>query len=83
MGDVPEGEEMPYRVSSSLKALLGLHHSSPHGWTGHGVVVSFIVSHTQGSRTSVDLEANVGDGVGAEENGPHRMLREGDPLGPP
>lgn len=83
MGDSPEGEEMPYRVASSLKSLLGLYHSPPHGRAGHGVVVSFIVSHTQGARTSVDLEANTGRGFEAEENGPGRMLREGDPLGPP
>ena len=83
MGDSPEGKEMPYRVASSLETLLGLHHSPPHGWSGHGVVVSFIVSHTKGSRTSVDLEANVDNGVGAKENDSRRMLRGGDAPGPP
>jgi len=69
-------------VASSLKSLLGLYQSPPHSWAGHGIVVSLIVPHTQGSRTSIDLEANIRNGVGAEEKGPCRMLREGDPLGP-
>lgn len=67
MGESPEEEEMPYRVASSLETLPRLYHSPPHGRAGHGVVVSLIVSHTQGSRTSVDLEANTGSRVGAEE----------------
>lgn len=52
---------MPYRVASSLETPLGLQHGPPHGWARHGIVVSFIVAHPQGSRACVDLEANIRD----------------------
>lgn len=52
---------MPYRVARSLETPLGLQHGPPHGWARHGIVVSFIVAHPQGSRACVDLEANMRD----------------------
>ena len=67
---------MSYRVAGGLETPLGVHHIPPHGLAGHGVVVRLIVSHTQGSRTSVDLEANIGNWVGAGENGPAQCLEK-------
>lgn len=45
----------PYRVASSLKAVLGLQQGPLHGWGRHGIVVCLIIPYTQRPRACVDL----------------------------
>lgn len=66
----------PYRVASSLKALLGLQHSPFHGWGGHGIVVCLIIPHTQGLGASVDLETKHRSQIRTRESDPSSQRSE-------
>ena len=60
----------PYRVASSLQALLRLQQGPLHGRGWCGIVVGLIIPHTQGPRACVDLGANTGVRIRSREGSP-------------
>lgn len=70
----------PYRVASSLQALLGLQQGPFHGWGGHGIVVCLIIPHTQGLGASVDLETKYRSQIRTREGGPRQGSQRSEKL---